>query len=102
MLDRCGGEHAALYYQNELIPHFFGNFPQDFEKKIQISINGNFLENGLLKLNFNEILSGSSPSWYGSILILKTRGGSITYFYLLSLMWPRRGSIASRVLLVLP
>ena len=63
-------------YQNESIPLFFSEFSHGFLENLMfqctISLNGNFLKNGLL--NFNEILSGSLPSWYASILILKKEG----------------------------
>ena len=52
-------------YQNESIPHFFSEISHGFLENLMfqctISLNGNFLKNG--SLNFNEILSGSSPSY---------------------------------------
>ena len=66
---------------------FFRIFPIGFWVCLMfsgtISLNGNFLKNG--SMNFNEILSGSLPSQYKSIPILKI-GDLLFYFSLLSLI----------------
>ena len=60
-LDSLAARWTCSFYQNGSFPHFFGFFllrPSCFQGPI--SLNSHFLENG--SLNFNEILSGSSPS----------------------------------------